>query len=68
MNRYAGLLARRLRLLENQPRLGKPRDDWFMGCRCYQIEHHLILYEVAGRTIGVARIFHERVEVLRHLM
>ena len=68
MNRYARLLERRLRLLESQPRLGKPRDDWFMGCRCYQIEHQLILYEVAGRTIGVARIFHERIDVLRVLV
>ena len=67
MDIYAAKLDKGMHLLESQPRLGKPRDDWYPGCRCYQVEHHLILYAVVEQQILVARIFHERVDVLRHL-
>lgn len=46
MEIYAAKLERGLRRLVNNPRLGKPRNDWYPGCRCYMIEHHLVLYEI----------------------
>lgn len=67
MDIYAAKLDKGIRLLESQPRLGKPRKDWYPGCRCYQVEQHLVLYAVAEQEILVARLFHERVDVIRHL-
>lgn len=67
MDIYADKLERGMRLLETQPRVGRPRDDWFEGCRCHLVEHRLVLYQVVEREIRIARIFHERVDVTRRL-
>ncbi|MBM3341718.1 MAG: type II toxin-antitoxin system RelE/ParE family toxin [Betaproteobacteria bacterium] len=67
MDVYAAKLNRGLRQLAANPRLGKPRDDWYPGCRCFAVEHHLVLYEVEAQEVRVARFFHERVDVPRHL-
>lgn len=56
----------RLQSLQDNPNLGKPRNDWFPGCRCYQIEQHLVLYEVVEDAIGIARIFHRRMDPASH--
>ncbi|MDR4465983.1 MAG: type II toxin-antitoxin system RelE/ParE family toxin [Nitrospira sp.] len=67
MNRYAAKLNRGLRQLAVNPQLGKPREDWFPGCRCFPAEHHLVLYEIGEHEVRVARLFHERVDIPHHL-
>jgi toxin ParE1/3/4 len=67
MNLYAAKLNRGLRQLAVNPQLGKPREDWYPGCRCFPVEHHLVVYAVVGHEVCVARFFHERVDVPRHL-
>jgi plasmid stabilization system protein ParE len=67
MNTYAARLQSGLQSLLDNPSLGKQRDDLFPGCRCYRIEHHLVLYEIAEHTIRVARIFHQRMDPASHL-
>ena len=67
MDTYAALLQSGLQLLQDNPGLGKPRDDWFPGCRCYRIEQHLVLYEMAEGALRVARIFHHRMDPAGHL-
>lgn len=67
MDAYAAKLERGLRVLETQPHLGKPRDAWYEGCRCYSVERHLVLYELIEQEIRVARIFNQRFDVPRHL-
>jgi toxin ParE1/3/4 len=67
MDTYAARLQSGLQSLQDNPGLGRQRDDWFPGCRCYQIEQHLVLYEVAEDAIGVARIFHRRMDPAGHL-
>jgi toxin ParE1/3/4 len=67
MHVYATRLQGGLQSLQDNPSLGKTRDDWFPGCRCYQIEHHLVLYEIAEDAIRVARIFHRRMDPASHL-
>ena len=67
MNRYAEKMEGGLMLLAGNPLLGKRRDDWFAGCRCQRIEHHLVLYEVIDGQVRVARLFHERMDPIRNL-
>ena len=67
MDRYAEKLEHGLMLLAGNPLLGKRREDWFPGCRCQRIEHHLVLYEVADGQLHVARLFHERMDPARNL-
>lgn len=66
MDAYAALLQHGLQLLQDNANLGKQRDDWFPGCRCYRIEHHLALYEVAEDAIRVARLLHKRMDPANH--
>lgn len=63
MDACAAKLERGLRQLAVNPHLGKPRDDWYPGCRCFLIERHLVLYVVVEAELRVARLFHERVDV-----
>jgi toxin ParE1/3/4 len=68
MDLYAAKLNRGLRQLAVNPHLGKPREDWYPGCRCFPLEHHLVVYAVVEHEIRVARFFHERVDVPRHVL
>jgi ParE toxin of type II toxin-antitoxin system, parDE len=67
MDIYAEKLERGMRLLETNSHLGKPREDWFPGCRCHQVERHLVLYQVVESEVQVARIFHESMDPARHM-
>jgi toxin ParE1/3/4 len=67
MDAYAARLQRGLQRLQDNPMLGKPRDDWFPGCRCYLVENHLALYDLADGVILVARLFHQRMDPAQHL-
>ena len=63
MNVYSAKLERGLHQLARTPRIGKARDDRYPGCRCYAVEHHLVLYEIVERAVRIARFFHEREDV-----
>ena len=67
MDVYAEKLNDGFRLLQENPHLGRARNDWFPGCRCHHVEHHLVLYDVTEGALRVARIFHENREISRHL-
>jgi toxin ParE1/3/4 len=67
MDRYGAQLEQGFTLLAGNPLLGKRREDWFAGCRCQRIEHHLVLYDVIDGQVRVARIFHERMDPVRNL-
>lgn len=67
MDVYAEKLERGMRLLQDSPHLGKSRDDWVPGCQCYQVENHLVLYTITEDAICIARLFHARMDVIRHL-
>ena len=53
MNNYAAKLERGLRMLETQPHLGKSRDEWYQGCRCYSVERHFVLYELVAQEFAL---------------
>lgn len=69
--RQVGLYARRLEkgleALAGQPRIGKGRNDLYPGCRCHQIEEHIVYYSADEDVVSVARILHKRMHVRLYL-
>jgi plasmid stabilization system protein ParE len=43
------------------------RDDLFLGARLYAVGSHYLLYFVLDRTVIVARILDQRMDLVRHL-
>lgn len=62
---YALAIDRALRLLGDNPGIGRPRDDIRPGYRIYPVEHHLILYRITPNTISVIRVLRNRMDVPR---
>ncbi|WP_408359452.1 type II toxin-antitoxin system RelE/ParE family toxin [Paraburkholderia sediminicola] len=62
MDAYAAKLESGIQLLQENPTLGKTREDLFEGCRTPRVEHHLVLYEIGDSEIRVARILHARMD------
>ena len=65
--RYAGLLQRALITLQEHPNSGRARSDLWPGCRAFIVEQHVILYQVTGRRVRVARILSNRRDLRRAL-
>jgi toxin ParE1/3/4 len=65
--RYRTALDRALRLLGDNPEIGRAREDLRPGYRAYLVEQHIILYRVATGAVRVARIVHRRMDTQRAL-
>ena len=63
--RYAGLLERALITLQDHPNSGRARPDLWPECRALVVEQHVILYQITGRRIRVARILSRRRDLRR---
>ncbi len=61
-NAYRSAILQRLAEVASFPRLGRPRDDLFAGCRGLPIRQHIAYYLVDDAAITVMRILHERRE------
>ncbi len=53
--------------LMRDPRLGKTRNDLYMGLRVYPVGKHLVCYFEADFGIDVVRVLHARMDIRRHL-
>ncbi len=56
---YRTAILRRLAEVADFPRLGRPRDDLFAGCRSRPIRQHIVSYRMDVAEIIVVRILHE---------
>ena len=56
MNIYAVKLDAGHAAIAGQPKIGTTRDDLFPGCRCHQIEEHVVFYEADDREVVVAEM------------
>jgi toxin ParE1/3/4 len=56
-------LDRAAKRLANYPFSGRPREDVLPGLRSLLVHPHSIIYRVAGSTIEIVRILHERRDV-----
>lgn len=59
---YLQKLHKTLMTLAENPNLGRPRDDIFIGVKSFPSGKHCIFYLPAEQGIKVARILHQRTE------
>ena len=67
MDVYAAAIDKGLKLLVDNPRLGRARNDLFLGCRSFQVEQNRIFYRVDALVLSIARILHQRMNTKRHV-
>lgn len=60
---YAHAIDRALKLLGDNPNIGRLRDDLRSAYRVYPIEQHLILYRITSRSVSISRVLHRRMDV-----
>jgi len=66
--KYMSLIEQSLHLLLDNPHLGQARPEIMQGCRCLQVERHLIFYQVSELYIDVLAIPHVRMNVRNYLI
>ncbi len=66
-DKYTALIEKSMRLLLENPYLGKPRPDVKKGYRALHVEKHLIFYRVSDEYIDVLGIPHIRMDAKSHL-
>ena len=64
---YRSKLGAALRDIARNPALGRHRDDLPDTHRGYLAGEHVIVYLERGSEIGVVRILHQRMSLMRHL-
>ena len=68
--KYRGQLLDAFSSITSNPQcLGsKARDDLFLGARLYAVGRHYLLYYISEKTVNVARILDQRMDLARHLV
>ncbi|WP_445425453.1 MULTISPECIES: type II toxin-antitoxin system RelE/ParE family toxin [unclassified Alishewanella] len=64
---YAENLHNTMLMLANNPALGRMRDDIFAGTRSFPSGKHVIFYKPCKGGIDVARVLHQRMDILSQL-
>jgi toxin ParE1/3/4 len=64
---YVRQLARDMRKVADNPRLGRTTEQVRSGYRRFGSGSHVLFYRVTDIGITVIRILHERMDVTRHL-
>jgi len=66
-DRYQQKLEKGFQTLSENPRIGREKENGFLGCRCFQVEQHIIFYKIDSNSVTVIRILHERMDVPNRL-
>lgn len=66
-DRYFDQLDNGLKTLGHNPDIGKNRDSIRKGYRSFQINRHVVFYQVASSTIRIVRVLHVRMDPEQHL-
>jgi toxin ParE1/3/4 len=64
---YGEEIARAFESLSANAEIGRARDEVSPGLRSYRVRQHVIYYRIAGSSLMVLRILHERMDAWRHL-
>jgi toxin ParE1/3/4 len=56
--RYRVQLYQGMRSVLNHPERGRPRDEFYSGCRSHLVEHHVVFYYLTGDEIVIDRVLH----------
>lgn len=64
---YLDLLNETFETIAQSPASAPPCDHIRTGYRRQWVEHHAVYYRLAGDTVVVVRVLHERMDATRHL-
>ena len=64
---YLDLLNDAFETIAQSPDSAQPCDHIRPGYRRQGVEHHAVSYRLAGDTLVVVRVLHERMDATRHL-
>jgi toxin ParE1/3/4 len=69
LHRYRALLEEALDKICRDPmsQRSKPRDELFKDCRSVYAGRHVILYRVKEKSVEIARVLHQSMELDRHI-
>ncbi len=67
--KYRALLEESFEALARDPFLiqSNDRSELFAGCRSLHVGRHLILYRVKDKTLQIARVLHDTMELELHI-
>jgi toxin ParE1/3/4 len=57
-HRYRRQLSNAMHALIDHPERGRPRDEYFPGCRSIVMEQHVIFYRLTNEEIIIGRVLH----------
>lgn len=66
-DKYDSGLVNTLKLLQNNPHLGRDRSDIRQGYHHFKYERHIIFYKIRQHDLLIIRILHERMDAVRHI-
>tara|TARA_Y100001949_G_scaffold166986_1_gene164216 strand:+ start:284 stop:577 length:294 start_codon:yes stop_codon:yes gene_type:complete len=66
-DKYDSGLVNTLKLLQNNPYLGRDRSDIHKGYHHFKYERHIIFYKIRQHDLLIIRILHERMDAVRHI-
>jgi toxin ParE1/3/4 len=64
---YRDKLSAALGAISRNPQLGSRRDDLPMSHRAYWVGSHVVVYRIMAERLGVVRILHQRMCVIKHI-
>lgn len=64
---YADALHEAFEMITGTPGLGHGRPDLSERHRAFNVEQHVVVYTVSGRTVNVARILHGKMDFTRRV-
>jgi len=56
--RYRAQLNQAMRSLLDHPERGRPRDEFYAGCRSLVVEQHVVFYYLTDDAIVIDRVLH----------
>lgn len=64
---YRDKIDEALQAIGRSPELGHKRDDIPATHRAHLVGSHVVVYRIGDQGIGIVRILHQRMSLLRHL-
>ena len=65
--KYLGQIKDSFKLINENPGIGKPRDEIDKGLMSLAVQKHIIFYRQTKKQLFVVRILYESMDLARHL-
>ena len=65
-DRFVDLLIHHLRMLGENPKAGRTRDELRLGYRSFPVGEYLIFYKIIARDVSIRHVLHGRRDLTRY--